>query len=397
MPTAVRASVAIAAIVAAVCVGAQERPTVPQFTTGTEAVLVDVVVRDHSGHAVGGLSADDFVVKEDGKTRPIVWFTSFEGGPAPAVSARGPAARPARAPLTSTVVLVDDGHLTPRQAADVRPALKTLLAKLGDQSGALSMVAPWSKVSVAGALPAAAPDLASAVDRIAGHRFEDYSSFPVFDAEAFAAVGGDARTIGRLTGRFMALNPSLTEQSAAGLVTSRSAEIAHDARTRRARFYAVATLSLDWLAGREGRHSVIVVSGGFAREPSDMTYRELVTRSMRVNAPLHFVDVRGLQGLGLQSMAIAPALSPKVDQGPFGFADAAEGSRSLADDTGGVVVRNTNDLERGLGRVLDAMRTYYIIGYDPPAPGKPGFKRIRVEMKRRGLTVNARRGYFVSR
>jgi VWFA-related protein len=371
----------------------------PHFTSSTNAVLVDVVVRDRSGHAVAGLSASDFLVREDGKTRPIVSFAAIGG--AVSESAAPPLADASSVTRSlmpsSTVLLVDDVHLSPQQAMALRPALTALLAKLGEGSGALSIVAPLSKVSVAGALPAAAQELAAAVDRINGYRTDDHSSFPILDSEAFAAVGGDQRTLDRLAARFVALNPNLSSEAAAGLVRTRSTEVAHDARQRRELFYGIATLALDWLAARDGRHSLVVVSGGFAREANDVRFNELVTRSMRVNAPLHFVDVRGLSGVGLQSIATGPALSAAASHAPFAFEEAAGATAALADDTGGVTIRNRNDLERGLSRVLDSMTTYYVLGYEAPAEGKPGFRRINVEVKGRGLTVNARRGYFVTR
>jgi VWFA-related protein len=157
----------------------------------------------------------------------------------------------------------------------------------------------------------------------------------------------------------------------------------------------VSLLCLDWLAARPGRHSMIVVSGGFAREQVDTKYQDVVTRSLRANAPIHFLDARGLQGIGRYAgVQYGPALSRNADEGPFGWVEAAEGSALLADETGGVVVGNSNDLEKGLGRLLDAMQTYYILAYQPPAHDKPGYRKIKVEVRTKGLNVRARRGYY---
>lgn len=43
--------------------------------------------------------------------------------------------------------------------------------------------------------------------------------------------------------------------------------------------------------------------------------------------------------------------------------------------------------------MLDTMKTYYVLGYEPPV-GKPGFRRIKVEVSRKDLKVLARRGYL---
>ncbi len=401
MPSIVRPPVlALGLVVIAVfSIPAQQRPQPPVFASGTEVVFVDFVVSDKTDRPVRGLSAKDFVVKEDGKERPIVSFEAFAGderaAPPPSDTKAAPPSPPVRSLGAAAVLLVDDGQLTPTQAARLRPDLKVLLAKMGEHSGSMALVAPSSKVSVAGRLPGAAARVAAAVDSITGRRFEDHSTFPVSDAEAIAAARGDPQMLARLISRFMALNPSLSRDQAEALAHSRAIEVAYDARMRRELVYGVALLSLDWLAGQPGRHSLVIVSGGFARDPEDVRFNEIVTRSLRVNAPIHFLDVRGLQGMGrFQDVAFGPGLSRDADETPFAWSDAAEGSSGLADDTGGMTIRNTNDMGKGLGRLLDTMQTYYILGYEPPVHAKPGFHKIRVEVRTKSLIVRARRGYF---
>jgi len=403
-------AIAVAIALALVAVSASsfraQSQAQPTFKSRSEVVVVDFVVSDKADRAVRGLSAKDFVVKEDGKERPIVSFTAVDGSDGAATSAVGASSAQQTAALASTpmptptarpamALLVDDGHLSPRQAAAVRPALKALLATAGRGAGAIALVAPLSKVSVAGVLPDSAAEFDSGIDRIAGHRFEDTSSFPIADAEAIAAERGDTATLTRVSRRFLALNPSLTEETANMFAHNRAVEVAHDARGRRGVLYGVALLALDWLSKQPGRHSLVIVSPGFARESADSQYHEIVTRSMRVNAPIHFVDVRGLQGVGLHGVAYGFALDTKSDATPFAWSDAAEGPSTLADDTGGITIRNTNDIEKGLGRVVESMSTYYILGYDAPTHEKPGFKKITVESKIRGVHIRARRGYYV--
>src|SRR5437588_192767 len=95
-----------------VVVPAQQLPKPPAFTSGTELVVVDFFVTDKSDRAVRGLNAKDFVVKEDGKERPIVAFEAFPGeAVAPAGPGGASPATPAAAATVSasTVLLVDDG------------------------------------------------------------------------------------------------------------------------------------------------------------------------------------------------------------------------------------------------------------------------------------------------
>jgi VWFA-related protein len=180
------------------------------------------------------------------------------------------------------------------------------------------------------------------------------------------------------------------------MVRSIATEVAQAARIRRKDAYGVLLQSLAWLARQPGRHSVVMVSGGFALDnDEDADRREITARSLEAKAPIHFLDARGLQGAGIfQGVEYGPALDRDAGEAPFAFTDAAEGSTSMALDTGGLVIRNTNNFTRGLGQMLDAMTTYYVIGYEPPEHDKPGFRKIKVEARSKDLKVRARRGYF---
>src|SRR5262249_25922138 len=147
----------------------------------------------------------------------------------------------------------------------------------------------------------------------------------------------------------------------------RAVEVAHDVRQRRDVLYGIAGLALEWLAKQPGRHSLVVVSPGFPREPGDQRYQRMVTRSMQVNAPIHFVDVRGLRGIGLQSLQYRGAMDENAGSAPFTWSDDAQGAATMSDETGGITVQNTNDIGKAIASVVESMSTYYVIGYEPPA------------------------------
>jgi hypothetical protein len=69
--------------------------------------------------------------------------------------------------------------------------------------------------------------------------------------------------------------------------------------------------------------------------------------------------------------------------------------RDLAEATGGFLVSETNDLAAGLERLGGDLRSYYEVGYTPANAAATGsFREIEVRVRRRGLTVRTRRGYF---
>jgi hypothetical protein len=67
----------------------------------------------------------------------------------------------------------------------------------------------------------------------------------------------------------------------------------------------------------------------------------------------------------------------------------------MAVQTGGLTVQNTNDLSAGLGRVLNDLRGYYLIGYEPP-PGGADWENapVSVRVKRKDLSIRSRQGPF---
>jgi hypothetical protein len=69
--------------------------------------------------------------------------------------------------------------------------------------------------------------------------------------------------------------------------------------------------------------------------------------------------------------------------------------RLLAEQTGGRAVVNTNDLKEGLASVVRDASTYYLLGYSPTSSQNDGkFHEVKVRVKRRGVDVHARKGYW---
>jgi hypothetical protein len=71
-----------------------------------------------------------------------------------------------------------------------------------------------------------------------------------------------------------------------------------------------------------------------------------------------------------------------------------EGLRTLAANTDGTVVLNTN-IDRALPRLLTDIGSYYLLGYVSTNPKLDGrYRRLTVRVKRPGLTVRSRPGYL---
>jgi VWFA-related protein len=146
---------------------------------------------------------------------------------------------------------------------------------------------------------------------------------------------------------------------------------------------------IETIAAEKGRKSVILVSEGFFLSPRIGEFRDVTQAAMRVNAALYFVDARRMDLEGFDAIGktdIAKTLAERAGE--------AFGSETLAKETGGFTITNTNDLAAGMRRIAAETRSYYLVGYDPTKEPDGRFRKIRVKVSRKGVRVRARRGYY---
>ncbi len=78
--------------------------------------------------------------------------------------------------------------------------------------------------------------------------------------------------------------------------------------------------------------------------------------------------------------------------------DPASGLGMLANETGGFLIRDTNDISSGLRRVEEDLGAYYLLSYAPKNETWDGrYRRIDVRIRRSGVSLQARRGYYAVR
>jgi VWFA-related protein len=128
---------------------------------------------------------------------------------------------------------------------------------------------------------------------------------------------------------------------------------------------------------REGRKSILFFSQGPPLPPSspnEQRYREAMEAANRGNVTIHVIDPRPLGSVGFNGANVL---------------------RRIAADTGGRAIVNTNDPTEQLGGVMADASAYYLLGYTPTRKGNDGkFHEIKVRVKRKGVRVTARRGYW---
>jgi len=387
---------------------AQQRPA---FRTTRELVSVDVVVRDKNGNVVRGLTQADFEVREDGRPQQLDTFTFQEISERPAAVAAGAtellggveakmtaAAAGVRsteressapAPMTSEalagrrlIVLLFD--VSSMQPDDVQRAVDSARKYVSEQMNAADLVAVAT--------------VASSLDVL--------TDFSGERERVDAALGRLAYTEGTAT-TAAAASTTATDEAAAAAEDTTEAEVSDlDMFNNDVRLRALRTLA-ETLAPIEQKKAIVYFSAGMQRSGQDnlVELRAAVNASVRAHVAIYPIDVRGLQavvpggdarqasGRG-QDMFSGRGMAQQMSQ----LNSSQDTLVSLAGETGGRAFTDTNDFGEAFTRVQRDMSAYYLLGYSSTNPTKDGrFRRVQVRVKRDGLHVEARPGYYAAR
>jgi len=168
-----------------------------------------------------------------------------------------------------------------------------------------------------------------------------------------------------------------------------------------------------------GRKTIIFFSEGLALPESVQTkFPAVINAANRANVSIYAIDSAGLRiesgateaareinSLASRRMQQAAKGTDTVQSAPYIKAlernedllrlDPRSGLGQLADQTGGFLIHDTNDLKAGLRRIDDDMRAYYVLTYTPKNEDYNGqFRHISVKLSRSNLDAQTRKGYY---
>jgi len=391
----------------------QEAPP-PRFEAEVEQVIVDAVVTDDNGNPVAGLGRDDLIVSEDGVPQSIVSFEAVALPDQPAPSTAPPPristnTEPSALRGRTFAIVVDDMHLTPQRMRDAKAAVASFLTNGVREGDYVTLVATSGDAWWTARMESGRDKLIDMLDRIVGRRTFDTSLEHMSDWEAMRIyVYHDEQVGRRVMQRYQDLgvmtmdradpDDPLSGTTLDPFVTAHATEVYLETRIRSQVTMDALERVLNGLGGVKGRKSVVLVSEGFVHDPNLEGFRRVNAASRRANAAIYFVNARGLVGMPVEFSA---QFGPPPAEREIGFTLSAmssldDGSESLAEDSGGFTVKNTNDLERGIERIARETQIYYLLGYVSSNPARDGkFRKIDVELRDgKGRKVRARKGYY---
>jgi len=327
----------------------QQRPT---FRAGANLVRVDVSVVDHHGEPVTDLTKDDFEVREDNVLQPVQTFKFIRatGQPAedddlslPIRSPEHAAAEAARDDVRVFVVFWDEYHIGQLQPAYL--GRQTLTSFVRDAFGPTDLVALMDPLTPLDAIRFTR-DRQELVDKV--HL---------------------------LRGRLGLYLPPRSPMEEGQMQGGRDIEMLRSQVTASALEGTILFLR----SLREGRKAIIFVSqdigplGGRGTMGMNERYSwqdKVIQLANDSNVVIYALDPRGLGGA------------------------ASDVLRAISENTGGKLFQS-NEPALPMRQIVKEASAFYLLGYAPPeTPADGKFHKIKVRVKRPGVDVHARNGYF---
>jgi VWFA-related protein len=395
----------------------------------TTLIQVDATVTDKDGKVVTGLKPEDFEVYENGKKQDITNFSFIlsgaENNPAdsPAI-VQNPSNKKNNIPIPpiklspeqvrrSYALVVDDLGLSFPSVFWVQKALKKFINEQMQPGDLVAIIRTGSGIGALQSFTSSKEQLLAAVDKI---RWNPQSR------------GG--------VGIFAPITPTMKEQMSGSVdqngneksVVGKDEEVQAEKEYNdyRNENFTVGTLGalnyiIRGMKELPGRKSLMLFSDGFqlyktengSKQPTRVldSMRVLADLANRSSVVVYTLDPRGLQdisgltgedntwGTRVDSFGTSEDnLSGKVQDREDEFLDSQQSLRFLAYETGGIPFINQNNINKGLQRVLDDQKGYYLIGYQPDEesfdPNRNRFNRLVIKIKRPDLRIRYRSGFF---
>jgi VWFA-related protein len=376
----------------------QTQPSDMVIRINVNLVQVDAVVVDAKDQPVTDLKKEDFIVLQDGKPQAITNFsfvntkegvvrttTAKAAAPAKGVPPPPPppmASRPKQIRRTVALV-VDDLGLSFDSIARVRQSLKKYVDQEMQPNDLVAVIRTGAGMGSLQQFTSDKRMLYAAIDHV------KYNAFGRVGISSFAP---------------------LQAVDASGIDTT-------NADNEREQIFSAGTMGaiqyvVEGLKELPGRKSVVLFSenlklmyNGEQSQRVQDSIRRLGDAANRASVVIYSIDPRGLVYTGLTAADNTNGRTPEQIsqigmQRSQDMFDSQEGMVTLARETGGLFMQNTNDISGALTKVMADGNGYYLIGYHPDAStfdvktGQPKFHSLAVRVKRPGLHVRYRSGFF---
>lgn len=370
-------------------------------------VNVEVVVTDKDGNRVSGLAPSDFVLKVDGKTVPIEYFSEVRGGQAIAAGANAtgealpglPTLAPGTSVGTSYLVFIDDFFSIQPRRNEVLQSLKDEISRIRPEDRmaivaydgrSLDMLSTWSNSERV---------LSRAFDQALGR--PSYGTQRLAERRSFDTTQRLNASVGVVPGPRSAFSRQLNIEELG---------YAEQLANQVGRAVNAAVSTLRGFASPPGRKVMLLLSGGWPYSPADYAINDLnrvlvsrrdvsggedLLRPLTDTANLlgytiYTIDVPGVETQGPDASEAGPAQSTGLN---VREQETHQSLQYVAESTGGRALINSQR-EKALLTAETDTRSYYWLGFAPGWQKNDRRHDVVVDVTRPGLRVRSRDSFL---
>jgi VWFA-related protein len=388
---------------------------------GTELLQIDAVVTDKNGRVIENLTKDDFELLEEGTPQEIAFFsvvrdlTREEKAVTNSVVARPPeTGRLPNIPIPENgkriiVLVVDDLHITPSNMVEVKKQLLNFIRDQVEEGDRVAVVSTGGGLGYLQQLTADRRVMKIAVERLRSQERRFVSSTDptrLTEFQAQQVLLGDPESLNLAIANYIR-NTGATRESAEQVVRTTARQIVTNISLVTSATLNTIRNAIQSLKSVSGRKTLLLVTDGFLLEFRESNHNNEIRR---------VIDAATRSGVAIYSLGSAGLVALDAggrDISESGFSDPTgvslrlssqalsagiDGMKTLAEETGGVAIYNTNDIRGGLQRVVSDNELYYILAFYPEKTRQDGkFHKISIRVKnRKDLVVRTRKGFFAA-
>jgi len=381
----------------------QEEKAFPPVSESVDVSItnVDVVVTDSKGNRVPGLTAQDFVIRQDGVIQNITNFYAVTGGKiilddGKEVALDKPESAPAVPPELKAryVFYVDNLNIQPQNRNRMFKRLKEFIPQAIGPNAEGMVVTFNRNVKVRRQFTSDVNDLLGAIEQIE------------------LETGGGTTTVGERRDALQRISESKSVTEADGVARAYAQSLRNDLE------FTIDGIkeTLDSLAGIQGKKSMLYISEGLPatagyelfeairQKFQDTTVTmeqfdfDMNTKYLKIiqSANANGITIYTLDATGLSTPDVLSAENRQddVQVNDFTFRQNMQGPiRMMAESTGGLAAINTNDWKQSLDQIAADFSNFYSLGYRAARGATDRPHKIDVEVKRKGTNVRFRQSF----